>query len=795
MSEGTKDYDGYAKLQPGDYLDNFYSHVRLVVENNPSAQRIKYLDQTPYELGASNNMVGTHEGSTDYSSLLSDGYAPMYVNYPMPSGTAINSETFPDTVFRSYVRDNFDTNKDGCLNDAEIAAVTTIQVAETDIKDLTGIKLFTNLDWLECNNCKITKLDLSGMKNLGSLWCWSNGMTSLNLRGCTKLTELWAYDNKLTDINLKECTNLKKIYIWVNTGFEGLKLSDMPNLEGLWAAGCTSMNTLYIKNNPKMTELYVDNCTALERIEAKGSGQLKLSSSSLVGSTKLYIFNRDSGVKVPGEQPVITDYSFPETAYVGEKYSAYVRASGTKPLSYYISSITHGWGEYFTCDQETGDVTATPSSTGDIKVTIKAYNYVGGAKKTFNISVIERKTPEITTKALPGGKVGEAYSAQLEAKNAAEESQMWFASGLPSGLKINAATGALTGIPTAAGSYTFTVTVVSNGMDSEPKQFTLTIAGSNNDDDTPEIPITVEQPEFRNFSIMMEGQIGMNFYVYIPDDSYTPENCWMEFNVRGDTAHTPQPLDYTFTRTVNGVKLYGFRCYINAGQMADTITATLHYGNGQTITKDYSAKTYLDTALATPGFSQVIKNLMTAIKNFGHYVQPMLSKERGWVIGEKYLFMEAQTEFTDDDINNAKQEVKSYAITRNLKGFGISDVKFSLTMGSETTINLYIFHASGYSGGIAAYIDGSSQNNAVIDGTRYKVQISNISAKNLGDMHTIKIAADAESTIKISALSYADTILSSTLQQIGKVDIDTMRKAAAALYNYYKTARAYADSR
>jgi len=286
----------------------------------------------------------------------------------------------------------------------------------------------------------------------------------------------------------------------------------------------------------------------------------------------------------------------------------------------------------------------------------------------------------------------------------------------------------------------------------------------------------------------------MNFYVYIPDDSYTPENCWMEFNIRGDTAHNPQPLDYSFSRTVRGVKLYGFRCYINAGQMADPITATLHYGNGQTITKDYSAKTYLDTALGTASFSQIIKDLMTAIKNYGHYVQPMLSKERGWVIGEKYLFMEAQTELTDDDINNAKQAVKPYAVSRNINGTGISDVKFSLTMGSETTINVYIFPASGYSGSVAAYIDGSNQNNAIRDGAQYKVRISNISAKNLGDMHTITIVADKETTVKISALSYADTILSSTLQKIGKVDIDTMRKAATALYNYYKAARAYANS-
>ena len=108
--------------------------------------------------------------------------------------------------------------------------------------------------------------------------------------------------------------------------------------------------------------------------------------------------------------------------------------------------------------------------------------------------------------------------------------------------------------------------------------------------------------------------------------------------------------------------------------MADTITATLHYGNGKTVTKDYSAKTYLNAALNITSFSGVIKNLMVAIKNYGHYVQPMLSAANGWTIGEKYLFMEKASDLTDTDISGAYAATSNYAFYKELNGTGIEKV-------------------------------------------------------------------------------------------------------------------------
>jgi hypothetical protein len=87
----------------------------------------------------------------------------------------------------------------------------------------------------------------------------------------------------------------------------------------------------------------------------------------------------------------------------------------------------------------------------------------------------------ITTTSLPNGQVGSAYSAQLAATGGTSPYSWSIASGaLPAGLSLNAKTGAITGIPTAAAgtSLTFQVTDSANPAQTSTAVLSLTIAGS-----------------------------------------------------------------------------------------------------------------------------------------------------------------------------------------------------------------------------------------------------------------------------------------------------------------------------
>ena len=67
-----------------------------------------------------------------------------------------------DLVFMQYCYENFDVNKDGKVSKTEANAVTKIDLTNADVKTLTGICYFPNLEIINCYRCRrLTSVDLS----------------------------------------------------------------------------------------------------------------------------------------------------------------------------------------------------------------------------------------------------------------------------------------------------------------------------------------------------------------------------------------------------------------------------------------------------------------------------------------------------------------------------------------------------------------------------------------------------------------------------------------------------------
>ena len=77
----------------------------------------------------------------------------------------IDETNFPDAVFRGYVSEHFDTDKDGILSNSEILNAKEVDIGDrgTDVRSLQGIKNLTSLERLHCRADRLTELDLSGM--------------------------------------------------------------------------------------------------------------------------------------------------------------------------------------------------------------------------------------------------------------------------------------------------------------------------------------------------------------------------------------------------------------------------------------------------------------------------------------------------------------------------------------------------------------------------------------------------------------------------------------------------------
>ena len=85
--------------------------------------------------------------------------------------------------------------------------------------------------------------------------------------------------------------------------------------------------------------------------------------------------------------------------------------------------------------------------------------------------------PTITTTSLPGGTVGTSYSQTLAATGIAPITWAITAGSLPSGLTLDTSSGAISGTPTAAGTFNFTVEAT-NAAGTMTRDFSITIAAA-----------------------------------------------------------------------------------------------------------------------------------------------------------------------------------------------------------------------------------------------------------------------------------------------------------------------------
>lgn len=203
----------------------------------------------------------------------------------------INNQTFPDPNFRAYLQEQ-SYGEDNILTEEEIANIKSLFISYKGIKDLTGIKVFTSLEKLECQYNELTTLDVSGCKSIQSLICHSNILTALNVEGCDALAGLKCSYNNLTSLDLTGLTSLETLYFEYNnltqlelkdlsklriaSGTDNcltqLSISGCPNLVGLnfnnnkltalKLKDLQNFTTLWIENN-QLTTLDISNCPAL----------------------------------------------------------------------------------------------------------------------------------------------------------------------------------------------------------------------------------------------------------------------------------------------------------------------------------------------------------------------------------------------------------------------------------------------------------------------------------------------------------------------------------------------------
>ncbi len=305
------------------------------------------------------------------------------------------------------------------------------------------------------------------------------------------------------------------------------------------------------------------------------------------------------------------------------------------------------------------------------------------------------------------------------------------------------------------------------------------------DTKTVSIPAAGE-PKFETLSLVLSGKIGVNFFMNLPQlEGVDYSDSYMEFTVDGKGgATTTDAFDENFMNDTN--KFYGFTCYISSIQMADTITAVFHYGDGQTVQTTYSVRDYLENFEGyAANYDDTTVALIRALGDYGHYVQLFLSDERGWTIGVDHAEMDCY--YTGDfDLEALKYATAQYAARKDGTDNAIKKISVSLVLDSGTDIRVHFKPASDCN--LSASVDNVSYEDIELSGGRFLVEITDIAAHDLGTPHIIEAVTDSGRTrLQLSALSYVNAILS------GSSDGNALN-AAAAIYNYYMAAQAYKNT-
>jgi alpha-tubulin suppressor-like RCC1 family protein len=164
-----------------------------------------------------------------------------------------------------------------------------------------------------------------------------------------------------------------------------------------------------------------------------------------------------------GTLPVFTADSPPTSVVNGSQFSYTFAASGSPAPSF--NWVFGTAGPFLSLNTATGQLQGTPTQNGSYTFRVQADNTAGGTLGAIH-TLLVGTPPSFTADSPPSSMtVGTAYSYAYAATGSPAPTFSVTSGTLPTGLSIDPNTGVLSGTPTTAGSFTFTVSA-SNGVGS-----------------------------------------------------------------------------------------------------------------------------------------------------------------------------------------------------------------------------------------------------------------------------------------------------------------------------------------
>ncbi len=205
----------------------------------------------------------------------------------------------PDDNFEQVLVDfGYDDVLDDYVVTSNISGVTSLNVSNKNISDLTGIEDFGSLQNLYCGRNQLTELDVTKNTSLISLICHTNQLTSLDVTQNTDLTNLYCNTNQLTSLDVTQNTLLIFLMCHNNqlTSLNVTQNTDLTNLY-CYANQLTSLNVTQNTDlihldcfNNQLTSLDVTQNTSLTDISCYTNQLTSLDVTQNISLTVLHCY-------------------------------------------------------------------------------------------------------------------------------------------------------------------------------------------------------------------------------------------------------------------------------------------------------------------------------------------------------------------------------------------------------------------------------------------------------------------------------------------------------------------------
>ena len=281
---------------------------------------------------------------------------------------------------------------------------------------------------------------------------------------------------------------------------------------------------------------------------------------------------------------------------VGAAYTqTFAATGGSSPYQWSVSTGTLPIG--LTLNASTGSLAGTPTAAGTFNFTIRVAD-VGARSATASFTMVVTAALSITTTSLPGATVGIAYNQALALAGGAAPVTWSIASGaLPAGIALNP--GSLNGIPSAPGTFTFTVSVTGGGQ-TATQSLTMTVGVPPGPLATITVPSATPSPATQPalgiampsaYPLAITGTVTLTF----APDSPSPDGQEVVFTTGGRT------VGFTVPANTTQVVFSGATPAVQTGTVSGTITLTLKLtAAGIDVTPSSVAPTTLKIAKAAP---------------------------------------------------------------------------------------------------------------------------------------------------------------------------------------------------